>query len=358
MRILILRVSAIGDVIHTLPSIFLIKQSIPQARISWIVQKKVADLLFKQPFIENFWILPNRYLSPRHYSKTIPIIKQIRSIKWDAIIDFQGILKTSLILSFLKGKKYGFAKNHARSNISTFFTHNHTVPFYQNIVQKNLALTSDVIFNLQKTYSCPTILKIKEKFEFNFTAKSKETVYSWLKKKNIKNPILFCPNTTWPSKHWPFKRWEELIKLIINYNPTSPLVIVGKAFGRAAFELDSSIKKQKLPVYALPPWDLLTTATIIKKSSLVIAPDTGLLHLADFLGIQSIGIFGPTNKKKHGPFLKNENKQNAFQVSCSHSYQKNHAKRGFLGILDKDCDCMSALTAGMVFKKVKTILSL
>ena len=108
MKILILRVSAIGDVVHTLPAIFLIKKTCPQAKISWVVQKKAAALLIGQPFLEKVWILPNKFLSYKNWGTTFKTIQQIRKNSWDAILDFQGIIKTSVLASFCKGTKYGF----------------------------------------------------------------------------------------------------------------------------------------------------------------------------------------------------------------------------------------------------------
>ena len=62
MKILIVRVSAIGDVVHTLPTVFLLKHLMPQCQISWIVQEKAAALLQGQPFLDNVWVLPDHYL--------------------------------------------------------------------------------------------------------------------------------------------------------------------------------------------------------------------------------------------------------------------------------------------------------
>ena len=109
MKILILRVSAIGDVIHTLPAIFLIKQVYPHAKISWVVQKKASALLINQPFLENVWILPDNFLYPKKWMSVIKLIKKVKQTKWDAILDFQGIVKTSILLAFLKSPSWLFA---------------------------------------------------------------------------------------------------------------------------------------------------------------------------------------------------------------------------------------------------------
>src|SRR3990172_9436417 len=166
MKILIIRVSAIGDVIHTLPALFLLKQQMPQATISWVVQKKAAALLHHQPSLERLWVLPDHFLALRNISTTMHILKEIRQHRWDAIIDFQGLLKTSLLAVTLSGKKFGFDASHARERVSTWFTHHHCTPEYTNIIQKNLALASTVITQITNTPTCPTLDELKKTFAF------------------------------------------------------------------------------------------------------------------------------------------------------------------------------------------------
>src|SRR5271155_5630826 len=101
MNILIVRVSAIGDVIHTIPAILLLKQLNPAAKISWVVQEKAASLLVNQSLIEQLFILPDNFLWPSHLGKTKKIIEQLRQTRFDAIIDFQGLEKTSLLYAGL-----------------------------------------------------------------------------------------------------------------------------------------------------------------------------------------------------------------------------------------------------------------
>ena len=173
MNILFVRVSSIGDVIHTLPALFYIKACIPDAHISWVVQKKAAALLKHQPFLKNVWVIHDRYLSPSNLSSTFESIRDIRSHKWDAIIDFQGLAKTSTLIMMLRGKKFGFDRTHAREFVSTWFTHHHTQPIYKNIIQKNLALASDVVSSLTHQLDCPSIESIRNTFMLSVPDRTK-----------------------------------------------------------------------------------------------------------------------------------------------------------------------------------------
>src|SRR3972149_8616207 len=142
INILIVRVSSMGDVVHTLPALFLLKRLYPSASISWVVQKKVAALLSNQPFCSKIWILHDRYLHPRNWNHTINIIKEMQKTKWDAIIDFQGLFKTTPLILGLQGKKFGFDYSNARIGLTSLFTHFNIKPTYTNIIQKNMALAA------------------------------------------------------------------------------------------------------------------------------------------------------------------------------------------------------------------------
>lgn len=336
MNILILKVSAIGDVIHTLPTVFYLKKCYPNAKISWVVQKKAADLLVNQPFLDKVFVLPDKFLHPKNWTTSWKIIKELRKTKWDVILDFQSIDKTSIIISFLKGKKFGFASRIARSKFSTWFTQFHVDVEFKNIIQKNLALVSHTVQELGVTSNewatqCPTIGELKKDFSFNFNQAGKDTVNDWLRTNQVDKFILLCPNTTWESKHWPNELWIEFINLmvtnprILNQVPAvaeamadrqdgKKLLLVGQKFGKAANKIAQICQEKNLPILIVPAWNLNTTAYLISKTDLLIAPDTGLLHLADFLDVTTIGIFDSTSKELQGPFLKDINIENAIQT--------------------------------------------
>jgi ADP-heptose:LPS heptosyltransferase len=345
-----------GDVVHTLPSLFLLKRLYPDASIGWVVQNKVADLIKNQPFCSHLWILNDRYLHPRNWSHTFGVIKDMRTVSWDAILDFQGLLKTLPLTLTLRGKKFGFDYDNARIGLTSLFTNYNVRPDYTNIIQKNLALAScsslrnhakDVLNPIYQT-SSPTIDELKKDFFLHATFSQKKAVDLWLSKNQIKNHIIFSPNTTWESKLWPIEYWKKLLFLTSQTFKKHAIIILGYHFGDQAKILHDYAKNKKLLTYAPPRWNLSATAHLLSHAKLLIAPDTGLLHIADFLGINTIGIFGPTSAKQHGPFLNTKNKERSMQIDCPHVYQKTHGNPG---------QCMHTLTPEDMLEKIKTIIS-
>ena len=344
MKILILKVSAIGDVIHTLPSIFLIKKIIPEAKISWVIQKKAANLINGQPFLEKAWVLPDKFLKPKNWKQTWSIIKKIKKIKWDLIIDFQGIIKTSILLSFLKGNKTGFDKNNARWKWSSLFVNKTIKPNWTNIIQKNLSLTSQSLINQHN--SCPFIENLKSDFFLDFKKENKKIVNNWILTNNLTKYIILAPNTTWPAKHWTTSNLQELLHLL-NQDKIKT-ILIGKTFGYQANILSNYVKIKKLNVIVAPAFNLLQIAYLISKSKLTVAPDTGILHLADFLNKKTIAIFGPTNATMHGPYLNINNIRNKIQLNCSHNFKKYSIKNSDI---NKHL-CMQKLSAKKLLAKI------
>lgn len=350
MKILIIRVSAIGDVIHTLPALFLLKATNPHVQISWVVQKKAAHLLEGQPFLKNVWVLADRFLMPQHLSQTLTMLKEIRSHQWDAIIDFQGLLKTSILLMALRGKKYGFDWQNAREPASSLFTRHHATPVYSNIIQKNLALASEVMHDLMGARSCPTIDTIKQSLYLHIPDNKKKTVSEWITVNNLTKIIALCPNTTWQSKRWPIDHWLKLLTMIpSDYS----VVLIGKDFGNDAATIASLAEKAPGHLSILPRWDLLTTTYFIQQAGLLIAPDTSFLHIADILGTPAISLFGPTSRQIHGPFLHPKNHAHALQAACPHRYKKTHGPAN----KNQSLDCMENISPSMVLEHINDILS-
>ncbi len=349
MNILIVRASAIGDVIHTIPAILLLKQLNPKVKIGWTVQEKAASLLIDQPFIDQLFILPDNFLRWGNLGKTKKIIEQLKQTRWDAIVDFQGLEKTALLIAGLSGRKYGFSPDHARSKFSTLFTQKHTTPVYTNIIQKNLDLASFVAKDLFGAKICPVINKLNAHDVLATSARDKQLIDAWLQESGVQRFMLLAPNTTWESKHWPLENWLSLIKKLRESEVT--LVLVGSNFSGMAQQLAAVIKEEQLPVLMLPTFNLLAMAYLMQKMELIIAPDTGLLHLADLLGMKSIGLFGPTNAKRHGPFLLGDNCENVIQIPCVHYYQKQHGN-------GEGVNCMYQLTPEQLLDSVISVLDL
>jgi ADP-heptose:LPS heptosyltransferase len=180
-------------------------------------------------------------------------------------------------------------------------------------------------------------------------------VNNWIKE-NIKDKyIILAPNTTWESKHWPELHWRSLIVSLkagqLSGEIPAQIIIVGKDHGKAARAL---INCESPPdVLFAPNWNLKQTGALIASTLLLVAPDTGLLHLADFLGVQTLGLWGPTRSEWHGPFLFKANRESYLKCDCPHLYKKKHCNTQKT---INSHDCMTKIISEHVYEKIRDVV--
>lgn len=354
MRILIIRISSLGDAIHSLPALDIFKKKYPEATIDWLVQEKILDIANHVPGINKIYVLKNNFLNPKNIIQTLCIIKNIRNNCYDLVIDFQGLCKTSILVLAIDAPSIGFGWHSAREPISCWAqTYSINPPKTTPIIDKNITLVIAAANILTKntpqaqSYSPATLSTSPQA-----SKKTIEHIASWVRLQKKEHLILLAPNTTWPSKHWPLIRWQELIKILNLADHT--VVLIGKKFGAQASQLASFIEHNNLQVTIAPPWTLEEIFAVMKHVSVIVAPDTGLLHIADCLGVATIGLYGPTLVARHGPQITPNNRIHCFQVNCPHQYEKTHAKSANHGNND---DCMLMLDAGVVASRLVAIIN-
>ncbi|MEP7039803.1 MAG: glycosyltransferase family 9 protein, partial [Acidobacteriota bacterium] len=152
MKILIVKLSSIGDLVHTLPALAAIRRALPEAEISWAVEKSAAEILRQNSFLANLIEIDTKSLRKREQfgnsvSAARQQLRELRALKFDVTLDFQGLLKSSTIAKLAKSKKiYGFAKQNLREPVSRFLlTDKIKVAQETHIIVKNLKLAGEAL---------------------------------------------------------------------------------------------------------------------------------------------------------------------------------------------------------------------
>ncbi len=365
MRILLVRVSALGDAIHTLPALDLLKKQLPHANIDWLVQQKNFGIVSHIPGINQVYTLHDHYLRPAQLRKTFALLKILRNNRYDLVIDFQGLCKTSFLCAALDLPSIGFSWHTAREGLSsTVHLHTVVVPKTISIIEKNKALALAAVgvvrridrrselchpgseSGVTKDNFPPGVIPTPLDSAPQPSTTAQQNVTSWLNKHHARRLVILTPNTTWDSKHWPIERWEELALKLLPL-PHHTVMCVGQKFGKQGASLATFIEQHNLPIVIAPAWSLDELFAVMHKTDVIVAPDTGLLHIADSIGVHTIGLYGPTLAQRHGPQITSRNKELCFQVSCSHEYQKTHGAS----------DCMNQLSAQAVIERINTVVS-
>ena len=284
MRVAIIKLSALGDIVHAMACLQLIRQQSPDLIIDWIVDSKFSQLLECNSDINSIIKLPLKKLIKQ--KKFLQLIKLLFSLKtygkYDVVIDLQGLIKSAFISRFLcSDKVFGFDRNSTKETLaSAFYTDKVSVNYAENIITRNSILISKAL-NLKLNLA---LLKNKQKFLF-FNKNNRVTPF-------IKPFILIAPGASFQSKIFPKEKFIELThKFSGRY-----LVIFGSKQEKAIAE-EISLKAVNTKI--LGNFDIDFLKFLISQSFVVIGGDTGPVHLAWGLNRPSIAFFGPTLAKRN-----------------------------------------------------------
>lgn len=273
MKVLIVKMSSMGDVIHCLPAVTDLVSFMPEVEIDWVVEEGFVDIPNLHEKVKQ--VLPiaiRRWRqSPWQSRGEFKAFKhQLQATQYDLIIDAQGLIKSALVSKLANGPVLGFDRESAREPLASSFYH------HVQRVSKQLHAV-DRIRQL-----------LSQHFGYKIDATARYELQS-AKKIDTKLICLFH-GTTWQSKHWPDDYWLELASLLESkgYDLAIPY------FGAEEEARAHMIAQQVSNAAVLPPGTLADLAATLSQSAGAVAVDTGLGHLAVAFGIPLVGLYGPT----------------------------------------------------------------
>ena len=286
MKIAIVKLSALGDIVHAMVVLQFIKQAIPHSSIDWIVEEHFQGVLEHNPHIDTIHCVNLKALKKDKF-KFFAELGKIRSYaknSYDLVIDLQGLLKSSIV-SKLLGPNVGFDKNSIREKIAaSFYERSFLISYSKNVIIRNLDLVSlSLDIEIQKD-------TLKDKDAFLFFTKEDEKITEYFIKKDQKT-VVHILGSSWDSKVYPKEKFLE----IINDLDENHLLVWGC---KKEKEYANYISEQTSAMI-LPKMDLNELKALISKADLVIGADSGPTHFAWALNRPSITIFGPTPSKRN-----------------------------------------------------------
>lgn len=301
MKILIVKLSSIGDVVHTLPALAAIRSGFPDAEIAWAVEQESAEILRGNTLLDNLIELDTRSLrGGKIIGKILPNasrqLRQIRRHSFDAAIDFQGLLKSASIAKLAKAKRrYGFAKQNLREPASRFLlTDTIEVEQKLHIIVKNLKLAEQAL-----NISIPN-----DNFEFPiFTDESNKTEATEIIEKTGENFAILNPAGGWVTKLWHAEKFGALADKLWEENGLTSVVTTAPNEIELAEKVLRNSKSGKV-LTAQP--SLKGFYELAKRAKIYIGGDTAPTHLAVAANAPVVGIFGPTEWWRNGSPNKND----------------------------------------------------
>jgi heptosyltransferase-1 len=284
-KLLVIRLSAFGDVIHTIPAVVALRDALPQIEIAWAVEPAYAELVELVAGVKAIRVSLKKWSVAR-------IREAVRSVRgYDDAIDFQGLIKSALIARVSGARlRYGFARDVIREKPAAWFVNRPVaIERSRHVVEWNLALARAL---------APAIAGVPM-VDFSPFADDPSG-----KLRAFANRIVFLPGAGRPEKQWPADRFAELARRL----GSDVLVACGpgeEPIGRA------------IGAELAPPTTFRELAFLLRGARLVVGGDTGPLHLAAVLGVPIAGLYGPTDPSRNGPYGQLGNVVESFSTTKS-----------------------------------------
>jgi len=302
-RILIVRLGAMGDIIHGLPAVTALRAAFPEAGLGWLIEERWAELLCtlstprsgprspQRPLVDRIHTVSTKQwrahpFSMQTWERIAAGLSDLRAERYKVAIDLQGAVRSSLLARWSGVPViYGFAQ--PRENLASMFYTRQVIAAGDHVVEQNVSLTEAVA-------GCP--LRISP-VELPHDHAAERECDLWLSEHGIEQFTLLNPGAGWGAKQWPAERYgqvarqlaEEGLKSLINFGPGEESI--ARAVEAASGGTAETFKGSLTQLMALT-----------RRASLFIGGDTGPMHLAAALSVPVVGIFGPTNPVRNGPF--------------------------------------------------------
>ncbi|GLH30947.1 MULTISPECIES: lipopolysaccharide heptosyltransferase I [Pseudomonas] len=287
MRVLIIKTSSLGDVIHTLPALTDAAHAIPGIRFDWVVEEGFAEIPSWHPAVDQ--VIP---VAIRRWRKNVwqtiksgewkAFKQRVRERKYDLVIDAQGLVKSAWLTRYVKAPVAGLDRYSAREGLaSRFYDRRLSVAVGQHAVERVRQL-----FAMALAYDLP------------------EGIGNYgLDLDRLQLPpaapyVVFLHGTTWATKHWPEAYWRELAERL----GRSRLQVCLPWGNQAEKDRAERIAQGLNNCQVLPRLNLAGVARVLAAAKACVAVDTGLGHLAAALDVPTISLFGPTNPGLTGAY--------------------------------------------------------
>jgi heptosyltransferase-1 len=302
-RLLIVRLGAMGDIIHTLPAAKALRQAFPQAMIGWVVEERWAELLCSLRTPRSGTRSPQRPLVDRVHSvntlrwrKSIPSLQtwqeaatalsELRAPGYEVAVDFQGALRSALIARW-SAAPIVYGVRQPRENIASMFYTRQVTARGAHVVEQNASIAEAIT---QNPVPLPPV-------DLPCDASSEQECDRVLQEKGVGEFAVLNPGAGWGAKRWPVERYAEVatglakdgMGVFINFGPGEETLAraVQSASGGTAEPIACSLAQ---------------LIALTRRARLFVGGDTGPLHLAAALGVPVVGIYGPTDPARNGPY--------------------------------------------------------
>lgn len=302
-RLLIVRLSAMGDVIHTLPAAQAVREKFPEAMIGWVIEERWAELLCapgtplrgprsaQRPLVD--WVHPVNLTGWRKPLFTLSTLQQIarvwndvRSARYDVAVDLQGAIR-SAVLARWSGARVVYGAAEPRESPASLWYTRRAVARGTHVVEQTLSVAEAVTTSELRV----------PRIELPFDPLTEESISQDLAQHGLGEYAILNPGAGWGAKRWPAQRYGEVarqlakdgLRCLVNFGPGEE-----ELFQEVNAASGGVVRPTKASITAL--------IALTRRARLFLGGDTGPMHLAAALRVPVVAIFGPTDPARNGPY--------------------------------------------------------
>ena len=313
-RFLIIRLSSIGDIVNGLPAAAALAESFPQAQIDWVIEKRYALLLKGNPHLHRVIELDTlgwrgQFTSSACRHEILSGLGALRESHYEAVLDFQGLWKSAVIARLTRAQeRIGLAEPWMREpGAAVLYTRKISPPRGAHVVAESLALVEGLG---ARPHSW--------QFPLPHTPEDDAYVESQLAALGCDHFIIINPGGGWRSKCWSPENYSSLIQRLEGVL-TDHIVLTGSPSEEPVISQILQSAGARRAGYL--PTTLVQLIALVRRARLFISGDTGPLHLAAAVGTPIVGIYGPTDPARNGPFA-------SADIALYQHGPINHTRRG------------------------------
>ena len=292
MRVLIVRTSALGDVIHALPVLTALRRNLPEARIGWVVEEGMAPVLAGHPDLDELLVVRLRQwrkVSRRGVGELGGFLGALRRFAPNVALDLMGNHKAGVLsMLSLAGRRIGAARPHRREPSSALWINRPVVPRGTHAVDRMLSLLDGLDLPPEPAdFGAEKLFREEPPDVRELVAAHPEPF------------ALLHPGAGWANKRYPPGWWGQAAGRLRAETGIETWVATARGEEGLAAEVEAASGGA---ARAVPALDLPTLAALIRRARLMLGGDTGPTHLAQALGTPVVMVMGPTDPERHGPY--------------------------------------------------------
>jgi heptosyltransferase I len=286
-RFLVVRLTALGDILHTLPAVAALRAAHPGAKIDWVVERKWAPVLEGSPALDE--VIP---FDRRSVWGALECVQRLRESRYTCAIDFQGLYKSSLLAALSAApRRIGFDRAWAREGTAAMFYTERVIPSGRHVTELNYSLAEHAGAVRPQTPEYP----------LRVPAGGAASIRARLHDVGIGGEYIVAgPGGSWRAKCWPPECYARFCCEFEKKNNMCVVVIYGPGEKFLAEEVARAAAPARPVIIATTIEELMG---LLAHARCVIAADSGPLHLAAALGTPVVGLYGPTDPARNGPFV-------------------------------------------------------